>query len=186
MSPSYRAAPADATLALVHALAGLSGLQLVFGLLQGRGPLRFVLRHGMIFLQQKAEVKPLAYLKIYDVRAAVFKAPVFVAPQLGLRPLDSEGGFVGGTTGDSKPIHGYDADRLVELIQRHVEPEAWGKAGVSIESQNGILFVRQTVRGQEGVRKLLVKLGVIAAPRPAKKRPLRSVRRTAAPRPRRR
>lgn len=80
--------------------------------------LRFTFNSGMIFLKPKAEVKAFSYLKMYDVRAAVFMATEFIPPKLGLRPPDEESsGFVGGVEGEPKPINGYDIDRLIDLIK---------------------------------------------------------------------
>ncbi len=126
--------------------------------------LRFTFNSGMIFLKPKDEVKALAYLRMYDVRAAVFAATEFIPPKLGLRPPDSEGDFAA-TEGEPKPINGYDIDRLVELIRNNAVSETWDTEGVSLDALNGILLVRQTVKGHRAVREILVKMGAVPAKR---------------------
>ena len=146
----------------------------LLGLYETKTGLRFTFNSGMVFLKQADEVKEFAYLRIYDVRAAVFKAPVFIGPKLGLRPLDSEGGFTGSTEEEPVSINGFDADRLVDLVKSNVVMKTWDQDGISIDSMNGVLLVRQSVRGHKAVRGMLIKLGAIPAPRVVKRRPVRS------------
>jgi len=140
--------------------------------IEGQTGLRFTFSNGMIFLKPKDEVKAFAYLQMYDVRAAVFAATVFIPPKLGLRPPDEEGGFVGGVEDDPKPINGYDIDRLIDLIKTHAVSDTWDTEGIAIDGLGGVLLVRQTVRGHRMTRELLEKLGAIPRTR-------RVVRRTA-------
>jgi hypothetical protein len=140
--------------------------------------LRFTFNSGMIFLKPKAEVKAFAYLRMYDVRAAVFAVAEFIPPKLGLRPPDGEGGFAS-SEGEPSPVNGYDADKLVDLVRNNAVSESWDTEGISIDALNGILLVRQTVKGHRQVRQILEKMGAI----PAVRRIVRRSRRVARPGP---
>lgn len=126
--------------------------------------LRFTYRAGLVFLKPKDEVKEFTYLRIYDVRAAVMPIKNFKPRyKFGLRGSGEEIS-VESDDEEPRPLM-FDSDQLVDLIKDNVLRDSWDKGSTSIEAMRGILLVRQSVRGHHKVETLLVKLGVIPAPR---------------------
>ena len=133
-------------------------LKNALAVLQEQSGLRFVYRSGIVFMRPKDEVKEFRYLRMYDVRAATFRARNFPGPKLGLgrgdeaveEPDEDEG----------RPVSGFDADQLVDLIRTHVVPDSWDAEGNSISQSRGVLLVRQTETGHRKVQVLLAKFGV--------------------------
>ncbi|MCA8956703.1 MAG: hypothetical protein KDC87_11570 [Planctomycetes bacterium] len=132
----------------------------LMALVQDQTDLRFTYQSGVVFLKPKDEVKARTFLRMYDVRAAVMPVKNFKPRyKLGLRVNEEEAG-VGVDDEEAKPLL-FDADRLVELVRGNAAKDSWDRPGVSIDSLNGILLVRQSVRGHREVRDLLVQLGAI-------------------------
>src|SRR5712671_918170 len=121
---------------------------------QLRTGLRFVYRDGMVFLVGKDELRPLTYVLIYDLRAAVVPLKNFPGPRLGLdHPKQSEGS---GT---------YTAESITTLIKENVTPELWAGDKVSLSDAHGLFVIRQTIDGHRRIRVLLDELGLMALPR---------------------
>ena len=146
----------------------------VMSVIEQQTGLRFTYSSSLVFLKPKDEVKEFAYLRIYDVRAAVMPVPNFKGPKLGLRPPGEEEAVE--EEEEPKPIL-FDSDKIIDLIRTNVVTDSWDKEGISIDAMRGVLLVRQTVKGHKHVHDLLVKLGAIPATRRIVRRPV--VRRPA-------
>lgn len=140
----------------------------LLGVLGEQAGLAFVFRDGVVFLELPEAVKPLAYLRLYDVRSAVVMVRDFPGPRLGLRSPGEEPPIA--EESEPRPLNGYDIDALADLVRRHAATGSWERDGISIEAMNGILLVRQTVQGHAAVRRFLAQLGAIPAPSRARVR----------------
>lgn len=145
-------------------------------LIQEKTGLRFTYHDGIVFLKPADQVKAFAYLRIYDVRAAVAMVRTPLPPKLGLRSPGEEPPIR--EEPEPQPINGYTLDGLVELIRDNAVKSSWDQEGISIDGMNGILLVRQTVAGHQAVRRILQQFGAIPADRvkrraPARRKPLR-------------
>jgi hypothetical protein len=125
--------------------------------------LRFVVAHGVIWIEHKDDLKEWTPLRLYDVRAATFRLRDFPGPELGITigekvveppPDDTE-----------RTPCGFTAEKLVELIKMHVQPDSWQGGNASISVNNGVLTIRQSESAHAEIVDLLVQLGVIWRPR---------------------
>src|SRR5712671_1704545 len=134
---------------------------------QLRTGLRFVYRDGMVFLVGKDELRPLTYVLIYDLRAAVVPLKNFPGPRLGLdHPKQSEGSGTYPAEEDSgTTVSGFTAESITTLIKENVTPELWAGDKVSLSDAHGLFVIRQTIDGHRRIRVLLDELGLMALPR---------------------
>jgi hypothetical protein len=132
--------------------------------------LRFVYRSGVVFLVPPDGIKPLTYVRVYDLRPQTAPLRNFPGPRLELpgdgddRPMFPE---------EEEPtttVSGFTADGIEALMREHVRPEAWDDTA-SLTNSNGLFVIRQTPQGHREVVALLIELGLWAPPRVVVRRP---------------
>ena len=122
--------------------------------------MRFVFRHGVVFLTKPDGIEPLTCLRIYDLRAACMPLKSFPGPDLRLR-----------TPGDDRPLFpeeavsettlsGFTADGIESLLRETVRPESWAAKRVSMSNHRGLFLIRQTPQVHREIETLLVRMGL--------------------------
>jgi hypothetical protein len=128
--------------------------------------LRFVLRSGVVFLVDKADVHPLTYLQVYDLRAMVMPLRSFPGPKLGLPVPGGEQEPLFPPAEDSgTTVSGFTAEGVETLLKENVTPDQWGSGQASLTNSQGLFIVRQTPAGHRQIRLLLDRLGLLPLPR---------------------
>ena len=133
----------------------------LMSLIQEQTDMRFTFNAGLVVLKPKDKVKEFTYLQMYDVRVAVMPVRNFKAPRLGIGLGEVEEAE---EEEEAQPLL-FSSERLEELLRNDAGIENWDSEGVSLQIVRGIVLCRQSVRGQEAVRRTLTRLGAIPAPR---------------------
>jgi len=131
---------------------------------QEASALRFVWRDGLVFVVGRDDVKPLAYLQIYDLRPMCAPLKNFPGPDLRLGGLGDERPLWPEEEDSGTTVSGFTAEGVEELIKQHVTPELWGTAAVSLTNNRGMLVVRHSVQGHREIQRLLRMLGLLPEP----------------------
>ena len=111
------------------------------------------------------EVRPGAYLEMYDLRAATMPLRSSPGPRLVLRVPGEDALFLSPSDESVTTPSGFTSEWLQDFLRRHVTPEQWGENGISLRDMRGVLVVRHTPQGQREVRDVLRRLGVLEGPR---------------------
>lgn len=131
---------------------------------QAQSELRFVFRHGVVFLVPKDEVKPLTYLAVYDLRPQTARLRNFPGPRLGLVGPGEEGVLFPPEEESDQTVSGFTAETIETLLREGVTPEQWDAGGVSLSNANGLFLIRHTLHGHREIRVLLDRLGLVPLP----------------------
>ncbi len=106
-------------------------------------------QNGVVYITSTEKAYSNLMLKPHDVRDLTAQQVDFAGPKIQEIRLpdgdydDEDGPQFGGVVGDAVPI--MDPDNLKLLVTQAIAPSSWEKIeGVSIEVQNGQLFVRHT------------------------------------------
>lgn len=127
--------------------------------------LRFVYRHGIVFLVPQDQVKPMTYLRVYDLRSATMPLRSFPGPDLRLRLPNEERVLFPEDEISETTLSGFTDESLETLFRETVRPESWEVEGVSLNVQNGIFLIRQTPAVHREIQKTLIKIGLWSPPR---------------------
>jgi len=145
---------------LEHPISAANALDLV---VKSSGTdLAWVIRHDAVIVTTKARARGQAVLRMYDIQTVVMGRTDFIGPRIDrLRLLDEleddDGGGPFGTEGER--YVGTTGDDVVTLVQDNVAPGTWDSDGVSIQAENGFLFVVHSAAVHAKVRKFLRQLG---------------------------
>ena len=139
--------------------------------------LRFVLRHGVVFLTEADKVKPLTYLQIYDLRGACAPLRSFPGPDLRLRTSGDDRPLFPEEVESTSTISGFTADVFENLLRESVRPDSWSNEGVTLSNQNGLFLIRQTPQVHREIEVLLIRAGLRSPQRLLRRtRPVRNYR----------
>jgi len=149
----------------------------IMAIAQQETGLRFVYRFGVVFVTKADRLKPLTYLRIYDLRAHLQPLRSFPGPDLRLRTADDDRPLFPEEVETGQTISGFTADGIEELVQSSVQPDSWSSDDVRLINQDGLFLIRQTPAAHAEIEKLLIQAGLWAPVTPR-----RVVRRPAAER----
>jgi hypothetical protein len=134
-------------------------------LVESATALRFVWRSGVVFCVGKDDIKPFAYVEVYDLRPMVTPLHNFPGPRLGLRGPGDEGPLFPPEEESTTTISGFTADGVEQLLKDFAAKDTWAHDDVGIVNNKGLLLIRQTPQGHREVQRLLVQLGLWSPPR---------------------
>lgn len=119
-----------------------------------------VYRNGVLVIETKEERGKDVEMKMYDVRDLMMKIEDFPAPTIELRETEADASVVGIVVVPEPSSHPFESkDQLVEIIRNATGGDpVWGKDGVSIDIQNGLLIVAQNAEVQKEIEQLIVSL----------------------------
>ncbi|MCC6740004.1 MAG: STN domain-containing protein [Planctomycetia bacterium] len=119
-----------------------------------------VYRNGVLVIETKEERGKDVEMKMYDVRDLMMKIEDFPAPTIELRESEAGASVVGIVVAPEPTAHPFESkDQLVEIIRNATGGDSvWGKDGVSIDIQNGLLIVAQNADVQKEIEQLIVSL----------------------------
>lgn len=124
--------------------------------------LTVVYKNGVLVVETKEERGKEVEMKIYDVKDLMMKIEDFPAPTIELATSEGgDGAFpIGIVVGPEEMAHPFESkDQLVEIIRNATGGDTvWGKDGVSIDIQNGLLIVANNPEIQKEVEQLIVSL----------------------------
>jgi hypothetical protein len=117
-----------------------------------------VYKNGVIVIETKEERGGEVEMKMYDVKDLMMKIEDFPAPTIELRSSEEEP--IGITIGPDESRHPFTSvEELVGIIRNATGGDsAWGKDGVSIDIQNGLLIVVHNPEVQKEVQQLILAL----------------------------
>lgn len=123
---------------------------------------RWMIKHEAILVTTKEQAQGELVVQMHDVNTLTFGRTDFIAPRIDrLRLLDDieddDGGGLFGGVGEL--VVGTDVEELATLVQENIAVGTWENDGVSIEPQNGFLFVVQTPEVQRQIARFLAQLG---------------------------
>lgn len=129
---------------------------------QAGDDVRWTVKHEAILVTTKAKAQGELLVKLHDVNTLTFGRTDFIAPRIDrLRLLDDieddDGGGLFGGVGET--VVGIDEEELATLVQENIAVGTWEDDGVSIEPQNGFLFIVQTADVQRQIARFLAQLG---------------------------
>lgn len=119
-----------------------------------------VYRNGVLVIETKEERGKDVEMKMYDIRDLMMKIEDFPAPTIELRETESDSLVVGIVVMPEPTSHPFESsDQLVEIIRNATGGDSvWGRDGVSIDIQNGLLIVAQNAEVQKEIEQLIVSL----------------------------
>ncbi len=117
-----------------------------------------VYRNGVVVIETKEERGSEVAMKMYDVKDLMMKIEDFPAPTMELKSSDEEP--MGITIGPDDGGHPFGTvEELVGIIRNATGGDTtWGKDGVSIDIQNGLLIVVHSPEIQKEVQQLILSL----------------------------
>ncbi|HEX5051983.1 MAG TPA: hypothetical protein VFZ65_09440 [Planctomycetota bacterium] len=139
---------------------GQSSLWTVLAATQLQTGLRFVFRSGVVFLTTADDVKPLAYLQVYDLRSYCAPLRSFPGPDLRLRQPGDDRPLFPEEVDSGETVSGFTADGIEALLRETVRPESWASPDVSLSNHGGLFLVRQTPAAHREIENLLAQLGL--------------------------
>jgi hypothetical protein len=121
--------------------------------------LTVVYKEGVLLIETKEERGNEIEMKMYDIRDLMLKIEDFAAPTIELKEKDGKS-MPGVDIFPSEPTHPFESqDKLVEIIRAATGGDAtWGKDGVSVVIENGLLIVSHNPEVQKEVEKLILSL----------------------------
>ncbi|MGE3174565.1 MAG: hypothetical protein AB7O97_18180 [Planctomycetota bacterium] len=172
MAPRPRAAAGDGGAATPTASLDLRAQSLwtAMAVVELQTGLQFVYRSGVVFLVPGDEVKPLHYVRVYDLRPQTTPLRNFPGPELRLPDGENSGVLWPEEEEPTTTVSGFTAEGIEGLLREHVRPESWDN-GASLTNNNGLFVVRQTPDGHRQVEALLIELGLWERPRVLVRRP---------------
>jgi type II secretory pathway component GspD/PulD (secretin)/tetratricopeptide (TPR) repeat protein len=121
-------------------------------LMLGPRQLAYVVRDGVVLITKQDQLKKQVKLELYDVQDLTYGMKDFPGVDISLAQ-DAIGTAVSAGDEESKNFTGED---LANLIKNSVHKGEWEEAdGKSIQFQNGLLIVRNSVEMHRNVRKFL-------------------------------
>ena len=117
-----------------------------------------VYKNGVLLIETKEERGGEIEMKMYDVKDLMMKIEDFPAPTIELK--SSEEAPIGITIGPDDSGHPFTSvDSLVAIIRNATGGDTtWGKDGVSVDIQNGLLIVDHNPEVQKEVQQLILSL----------------------------
>jgi|SRR6266850_314653 len=110
----------------------------------------YTIEEGVLMILPEAAIKSQVRLEIFDVRDVMFPIRDFPGVDISLL-ADSAGATFSAAPEDTRPEF-----PIVDLIKAHTGGKAWDEtAQVSIQLNNGLLFVRQTPETIAQIRKVI-------------------------------
>jgi hypothetical protein len=165
---------ADAAPTLSVSLTSAS-LWSILSIAQVETGLHFVFRHGVVFVVPADEVKPLTYLRMYDLRGHFMPLKSFPGPELTLSLSGDERPLFPEEVVTDQTVSGFTAEGVEALLVENVQPDSWAREGVSMTNLDGLFLIRQTPRVHREIETMLVRVGLVA--------PVRVVRAVPGSRP---
>ncbi|MCE9583155.1 MAG: hypothetical protein K8T20_11745 [Planctomycetes bacterium] len=132
-----------------------SALKLVLEL----NDLTLVFKNGVLLIETKEERGSEIEMKMFDVKDLMMKIEDFAAPTIELKEsTDSVGPSI--DIGPEPTGHPFESkEKLVEIIRAATGGDStWGKDGVSIAIENGLLIVAHNPEVQKEVEQLILSL----------------------------
>ena len=122
----------------------------------------WTIRHDVLLFTTRAALQGRLALVAHDVRALTIGKVDFIGPRIDrLRLLDEleddDGGGPFGAEGERRV--GMQAEDVATLVQESIAAGTWEDEGVSIETQNGFLWVRHRADVQRKIAAFLAGLG---------------------------
>jgi len=120
--------------------------------------LTVVFRSGVLLVETKEERGGEVEMKMYDVKDLMMKIEDFPAPVIELESTDEAP--IGISIGPDDGGHPFTSvDSLVNIIRNATGGDStWGKDGVSVDIQNGLLIVVHNPEVQKEVQQLILSL----------------------------
>lgn len=121
--------------------------------------LTLVYKNNVLVIETKEERGSEVEMKIYDVKDLMMKIEDFAGPTIELStPTDGSGPRI--DIGSEPTGHPFESkDKLVEIIRAATGGDTtWGKDGVSIAIENGLLIIAHNPEIQKQVEQLIVSL----------------------------
>lgn len=117
--------------------------------------LGYYVKDGIVFIANKAQIQKQLMIDIYDVADLTFGINDFPGMDISLTPTPFDSSlFAQSAQQPAGPR--FDIDMLTDLIKKSVDPKGWEDGtGKSVESQNGVLIVKNTHEVHKMILQLL-------------------------------